>query len=80
MKTAWKTAILVVCLSASALVQAAVGRDEAAALAQQKTNGGKVLNVEKFVDGNKSVWRVKVLTSAGDVRAVFVDEATGAVR
>jgi uncharacterized membrane protein YkoI len=78
MKTWLKVCILALCLS-TASVYAAVSRDDAAELAQKKTNGGKVLSVEKFVDGSKSVWRVKVLTSAGDVRAVFVDEASGAV-
>lgn len=71
--------ILVLCLLTTS-VFAAVTRDEASDLAQKKTNGGKVLNVEKFIDGGKPVWRVKVLTPGGDVRAVFVDEASGAVR
>ncbi|WP_373973757.1 PepSY domain-containing protein [Chitinibacter sp. SCUT-21] len=79
MKSLIKVMILVLCFSATS-VFAAVNRDEAADLAQKKTNGGKVLNVEKFIDAGKSVWRVKVLTPSGDVRAVFVDEASGAVR
>ncbi|WP_410499764.1 PepSY domain-containing protein [Chitinibacter sp. S2-10] len=79
MKSLLKIMLLTLCLAATS-AYAAVSRDDAAALAQKKTNGGKVLNVEKFIDGGKSVWRVKVLTTAGDVRAVFVDEATGAVR
>ncbi|WP_157314993.1 PepSY domain-containing protein [Chitinibacter sp. FCG-7] len=79
MKSLIKVMIVALCI-ASGSAYAAVSRDDAAALAQKKTNGGKVLNVEKFVDGDKSVWRVKVLTSGGDVRAVFVDEASGAVR
>ncbi|QLI81596.1 PepSY domain-containing protein [Chitinibacter fontanus] len=79
MKSLIKVMILALCLS-TASVYAAVSRDEASDLAQKKTNGGKVLNVEKFIDAGKSVWRVKVLTPGGDVRAVFVDEATGAVR
>ncbi|QLG89132.1 PepSY domain-containing protein [Chitinibacter bivalviorum] len=77
MKHLIKIFILALCLCSS--VFAAVSRDDAAELAQKKTSGGKVLSVEKFMDGSKSVWRVKVLTSAGDVRAVFVDEATGTV-
>jgi uncharacterized membrane protein YkoI len=71
--------IVLLCLIATS-VYAAVSRDDAADLAQKKTNGGKVLNVEKFIDAGKPVWRVKVLTPSGDVRAVFVDEASGAVR
>ena len=59
---------------------AAVSRDEAVSLAQRKAPG-RVLAVERglHVD-NSVVWRVQVLTSAGEVRLVVVDEKTGRLR
>ena len=79
MKTLIKVLLLAACVLGGS-AYAAVGRDDAAALAQKKTNGGRVMSVEKFLEGSKSMWRVKVLTSSGEVRAVFVDEESGAVR
>lgn len=76
MKTLLKVMFCAACLLAGT-ASAAVSRDDASALAQKKTNGGRVMSVEKFVEGDKNVWRVKILTSSGEVRAVFVDEATG---
>lgn len=55
---------------------AAVGRDEAAAVAQRET-GGRVLAVERSEAGGRAVWRVKVVTPRGDVRVVLVDATTG---
>ncbi|MGL4996777.1 MAG: PepSY domain-containing protein [Deefgea sp.] len=78
MKTLLKVMFCAACLLAGT-ASAAVSRDDASTLAQKKTNGGRVMSVEKFVEGDKNVWRVKVLTSSGEVRAVFVDEATGKV-
>lgn len=59
---------------------AAVDREEAAALAQRKTPG-RVLAVERglHVD-NKVIWRIQVLTTAGEVRLVVIDAETGRVR
>ena len=59
---------------------AAVGRDEAAALAQRKTPG-RVLAVERslYMD-NSVVWRIQVLTPAGEVRLVVIDAETGRLR
>jgi uncharacterized membrane protein YkoI len=53
-----------------------VSRDDAAAIAQRVTQG-RVLAVERADAGNRPVWRVKVVTPAGDVRVVLVDVATG---
>jgi uncharacterized membrane protein YkoI len=53
-----------------------VSRDDAAAIAQRMTQG-RVLAVERADAGNRPVWRVKVVTPAGDVRVVLVDVATG---
>ncbi|WP_028454837.1 PepSY domain-containing protein [Chitinilyticum litopenaei] len=64
----------------SAVALAAVSKDDAAAIALKSSGGGRVLSVDKVLEGNKPVWRVKIVTSQGDVRAVFVDEATGAAR
>jgi uncharacterized membrane protein YkoI len=67
-------------LAASALpALAAVGRDEAAAVAQRET-GGRVLAVERADDGGRAVWRVKVVTPRGEVLVVLVDATTGQTR
>ena len=55
---------------------AAVGRDQAAAVAQRET-GGRVLAVERVDMRGQVFWRVKVLTPRGDVRVVLVDAETG---
>ena len=53
-----------------------VSRDDAAAIAQ-RVSQGRVLSVERAQAGDRPVWRVKVVTPAGDVRVVLVDVATG---
>lgn len=53
-----------------------VGRDQAAAVAQQ-ASGGRVLAVERSDAGGRAVWRVKVVTPSGEVRVILVDVATG---
>jgi uncharacterized membrane protein YkoI len=57
-----------------------VDRDQAAAIAQ-RVAPGRVLAVERglHVD-NTLVWRIKVLTSSGEVRQVVIDAATGRSR
>ena len=60
-------------------VLAAIGRDEAAAVAQRET-GGRVLAVERADAGGRAMWRVKVVTPRGDVRQLMVDAATGRVQ
>lgn len=59
---------------------ASVSRDEAASLAQRMAPG-RVLAVERglHVD-NTVVWRVKVLTAAGEVRLIVIDAETGRSR
>ncbi|MBL0425230.1 PepSY domain-containing protein [Ramlibacter alkalitolerans] len=59
---------------------AAVSREEAASIAQ-RIAPGRVLDVERglHVD-NRIVWRIKVLTSAGEVRVVVLDAETGRAR
>jgi drug/metabolite transporter superfamily protein YnfA len=59
---------------------AGVGRDEAASLAQ-RTAPGRVLAVEHGVHvDNSLVWRVKVLTAAGELRLVVIDAESGRSR
>ena len=61
---------------ASAAAWADVSRDEAAAAAQ-RASGGRVLAVERAQDGDRPVWRVKVLTPSGEVRVILVDAGSG---
>jgi uncharacterized membrane protein YkoI len=59
---------------------AAVNRDEAASIALRVAQG-RVLAVEQGVHvDNTLVWRVKVLTPAGEVRQVVIDAASGRSR
>jgi hypothetical protein len=59
---------------------AAVGREEATSIAQRAAPG-RVLAVEQGVHvDNTLVWRVKVLTPAGEVRQVVIDAASGRSR
>jgi uncharacterized membrane protein YkoI len=66
-------------LLASSVAWADVGRDDAAAVAQ-RASGGRVLSVEKSEASGQPVWRVKVVTPAGEVRVIQIDVATGQVR
>ena len=68
--------ILVAALAAVLPAWADVSRDDAAAIAQ-RVSQGRVLAVERAEAGNRPVWRVKVVTPAGDVRVVLIDMATG---
>ena len=66
-------------LLASNLAWANLSRDDAATVAQ-RASGGRVLSVEKSESSSQPVWRVKVVTAAGEVRVIQVDVATGQVR
>ncbi|HET8745919.1 MAG TPA: PepSY domain-containing protein [Ramlibacter sp.] len=68
--------ILAAALAAVLPAWADVSRDDAAAIAQRLSQG-RVLAVERAEAGNRPVWRVKVVTPAGDVRVVLIDMATG---
>lgn len=59
---------------------AGVGSEEAASLAQRNAPG-RVLAVERglHVD-NSVVWRIQMLTTAGQVRLVVIDAETGRIR
>ena len=59
---------------------AGVSREDATSIAQRKAPG-RVLVVEQGVDlENKVVWRVRMLTAAGDLRVVVIDANTGQFR
>ena len=66
-------------LVASNLAWANLSRDDAATVAQ-RASGGRVLSVDKSDSSSQPVWRVKVVTAAGEVRVIQVDVATGQVR
>ena len=66
-------------LVVSNLVWANVSRDDAAALAQ-RASGGRVLSIDKSESSGQPVWRVKVVTRAGDVQVILVNVATGEIR
>ena len=66
-------------LLASNLAWADLSRDDAAAVAQ-RASGGRVLSVEKSESSGQSVWRIKVVTPAGEVRVIQVDVVTGQTR
>ena len=71
--------LCVTLLLASSLAWADLSRDDAATVAQ-RTSGGRVLSIEKSESSGQAVWRVKVVTPAGEVRVIQVDVATGQVR
>lgn len=66
-------------LVVSDLALANLSRDDAAAMAR-RDSGGRVLSVEKSESSGQPVWRVKVVTPAGEVRVINVDVATGQIR
>ncbi len=68
--------LLIALMLACVPAWADVGRDEAATAARQAA-GGRVLSVDKAQVGNRSAWRVKLVTEGGEVRVVMVDAATG---
>jgi uncharacterized membrane protein YkoI len=75
-----RLAPLLICaavLAAAAPAHADISRDDAAAIAQRSSGGGRVLAVERADAGGKPAWRVKVLTASGDVRVILLDAATG---
>ena len=66
-------------LLASNLAWADLSRDYAAAVAQ-RASGGRVLSVEKLESSGQPVWRIKVVTPAGEVRVIQIDVVTGQTR
>lgn len=60
------------------VAQRSLSAEDAAALVQART-GGRVLSVDTVRRGNRVFYRVKVLTSQGEVRIFMVDAETGAL-
>lgn len=52
---------------------AQIGREQAAAIAQRESGGGRVLSVERAQADRQAMWRVKVVTPRGEVRVLLID-------
>ena len=63
-------------LAAFAPAWADASRDDATAAALRVASG-RVLAVDRSQAGDRPVWRVKVVTPAGEVRVIVIDVATG---
>ena len=63
-------------LAAFAPAWADASRDDAAAAALRVASG-RVLAVDRAQTGDRAVWRVKVVTPAGEVLVIVIDAATG---
>ena len=63
-------------LAAFAPAWADASRDDAAAAALRVASG-RVLAVDRAQSGDRAVWRVKVVTAAGEVRVIVIDAVTG---
>jgi len=74
MKALWSLACALVVAAAPAWAD--VNRDDAAAAAA-RASGGRVLAIEKAQAGGRAVWRVKVVTTQGEVKVILIDAATG---
>lgn len=57
-------------------VFAKVSRDDAVAIAQRQATG-RVLSVERMQQGEREVWRVKLVTPSGEIKLIYVDVETG---
>jgi uncharacterized membrane protein YkoI len=57
----------------------AISEDTAVALVREQTDG-KVVRVDRKLEGQSLVYRVRVLTPDGRLREYRVDAATGAIR
>ncbi|MEO7640933.1 MAG: peptidase [Ramlibacter sp.] len=71
-RTVCRSALAALALACASAAWAAVGADQAAAVAARMT-GGRVLSVEKA----GAAWRVKLVTAKGEVRVVLIDAASG---
>jgi uncharacterized membrane protein YkoI len=66
-------------LAQESLVREAISEDVAVALVREQTDG-KVVRVDRKMEGGALVYRVRVLSPDGRLREYRVDAATGAVR
>lgn len=76
MKQMWMVLAAILLLAAPQEALARASRDDAAAIAQRMT-GGRVLSVERIRQGDREMWRVKVVTPQGEMRVIVVDVETG---
>jgi uncharacterized membrane protein YkoI len=76
MKAATSLLVAGLLCAAGASAWAQTTRDDAAA-AVQRQGVGRVLAVDRGDADGRPVWRVKVVTPAGDVRVLLLDVATG---
>lgn len=73
----FRAALLVGLMAMIPAAWAGLDRDDAASLAR-RTTPGRVLAVERGVHvDNSLVWRVRMLTDAGEIRLVVLDAETG---
>ncbi len=61
------------------LVRAEVSEDAAVAMVREQTDG-KVVRVDRKVEGGAVVYRIRVLSPDGRLREFRVDAATGSLR
>lgn len=66
-------------LAQETLVRDGISQDEAVAMVRAQTDG-KVVRVDRKVEGGSIVYRVRVLSPDGRLREYRVDAATGTVR
>ncbi len=77
--------LLAVCSAATvsqaqdSLVKEGVSQDAAVAMVRQQTDG-KVVRVDRKLDGNALVYHIRVLSQDGRLREYVVDAATGSIR
>ena len=76
MPNAVRTFLCAALFAASAPAWADASRDDAAAAALRVASG-RVLAVDRAQSGDRAVWRVKVVTPAGEVRVIVIDLVTG---
>ena len=70
--------LLVFLLLMSAVVQADIGKKQAVSIAQS-VYPGRVLAVNLVQENNTSVYRVKTLSTDGDVHIIVIDADSGEV-
>lgn len=68
--------LLALTLVGAAPAWADVSRDDAVAIAQGGSSA-RVLSAEKTDSDGRAAWRVKLVTSQGEVRVILIDAASG---
>ena len=70
--------LLVLLMLMSAVVHADIGKKQAVSIAQS-VYPGRVLAVKQVQENNVSVYRVKTLSTGGDVHIIVIDADSGKV-